>query len=481
MRVAGVLLVAGLLSGLQTSSSPRPWHTRSSWVFVQASEVAALSTVSDVDRFPRGSRIVILNPRKQGGELLSLTLDFWSAADPNVSFDGKYILFSGRRAKGDSWQIWEMAADGRRKRRLTSCPGDCLKPAYLPGGQMAFTEVRREGNRRQGQVHVARRDGSDAHPVTFPPTSFELAGVLRDGRLLLLARPSGAGSQDGSGTQLYTVWPDGTGLASLRYEHEQNVTRTMARETEDGSIVFIKSNRTGNPAGALAEIVRGSPGNSVIHAADGPYLSVHPLSAGEFVVSWLPEGTGSMSPAPQKRYELRYLGRTQAAPGQLMYRHPRLHSFDAVPVAAHARARLFPSIIDPNKKTGTLICLDSYLSSTEHLTRGAIQKVRVLALDKAGGVRALGIAPVAADGSFFVEVPADTALRLELLDSSEQTLAVQESWFWVRPGENRACVGCHENRALTPENAVPQILLRQDVPFRLTGEGTPARTAHKQE
>ncbi len=161
-----------------------------------------------------------------------------------------------------------------------------------------------------------------------------------------------------------------------------------------------------------------------------------------------------------------------------MYRHPRLHSFDAVPVAAHPQPRLFPSILNRSKKTGNLIGLNSYLSSTERLVPGTIQKVRVLAQDEvAGGIRILGVAPVAADGSFFLEVPADTPLRLELLDASERPLAAQKSWFWVRPGENRACVGCHEDRALAPENTVPQILSRKDVPFRLTGQGTPERVA----
>ena len=482
LRLAGLLLVAAFLSVAQERSRQPGSGDGLPWVFVQAPEVAALNAIADKDRFPRGSRIVLFTPPEQGGKVLSLTPDFWSAADPQVSFDGKSILFAGRRAKRDSWQIWEMEVDGRHKRRLTSCAGDCLKPAYLPGNRIAFTQVRWAGNRPQGRVRVAQRDGSGAHPITFGRTSFELASVLRDGRLLLLGRHSWGGSQNGSSVELYTVWPDGTGLASLRCEHDPNVARTTARETEDGSIVFIKSSYTDASAGALAEIARGSQGNSVFGGAEGLYLSVQPLRHDEFVVAWRPGRTGSRSATHPSRYELRHLERTKSGPGRLMYRHPRLHSFDAVPVAAHPQPRLFPSILNRSKKTGTLIGLNSYLSSTERLVPGSIQKVRVLAQDEvAGGIRILGVAPVAADGSFFLEVPADTPLRLELLDASERPLAAQKSWFWVRPGENRACVGCHEDRALAPENTVPQILSRKDVPFRLTGQGTPERVAQQQE
>ncbi len=482
LRLTGVLLVAAFLSGAQTRSRPQQSGPRLPWVFVQAPEVATLGAIVDKDRFPRGSRIVLFTPPEQGGKLLVLTADFWSAADPQVSFDGKSILFAGRRAKRGPWQIWEMAADGQRKRRLTSCAGDCLKPAYLPGNRIAFTKVRWGGNRSQGRVQVAQGDGSGAHPITFGPTSFELASVLRDGRLLLLGQASQGDSQSGSSVELYTVWPDGTGLASLRCEHEQNVARTMARETDDGSIVFIKSSHSGASAGTLAEIAHGSLGNSVFRGAEGLYLSVQPLRHDEFVVAWRPGRSVSGGATHPNTYELRHLERTQNGPGRLMYRHPRLHSFDAVPVAAHPRPRLFPSILNRSKKTGTLLCLNSYLSSTEHLVPGTIQKVRVVAQEEvAGGIRILGVAPVAADGSFFLEVPADTPLRLELLDSNERLLGAQKTWFWVRPGENRACVGCHEDRALAPENAVPQILLRQDVPFRLTGQGTPEKVAQQQE
>jgi hypothetical protein len=63
-----------------------------------------------------------------------------------------------------------------------------------------------------------------------------------------------------------------------------------------------------------------------------------------------------------------------------------------------------------------------------------------------------GIVPVEADGSANFVVPADANIFLQALD--ERYLAVQTERTFVnyRPGEVRACIGCHE----TPESAMKQ-------------------------
>jgi hypothetical protein len=63
--------------------------------------------------------------------------------------------------------------------------------------------------------------------------------------------------------------------------------------------------------------------------------------------------------------------------------------------------------------------------------------------------RILGTMPLAADGSFFMEVPADRLLQLQVLDSDRRVLANQTFWMYARPGEIRSCVGCHEKRDST--------------------------------
>jgi hypothetical protein len=58
--------------------------------------------------------------------------------------------------------------------------------------------------------------------------------------------------------------------------------------------------------------------------------------------------------------------------------------------------------------------------------------------------RVLGIVPLGADGSFYVEVPADRLIHCQILDSDRRVVGNQLVWMYARPGETRSCVGCHE-------------------------------------
>ena len=42
------------------------------------------------------------------------------------------------------------------------------------------------------------------------------------------------------------------------------------------------------------------------------------------------------------------------------------------------------------------------------------------------------------------------------------------SWLWVMPGERRGCIGCHEDRELTPPNRHVQALRKDAVPVGVT-------------
>jgi len=58
----------------------------------------------------------------------------------------------------------------------------------------------------------------------------------------------------------------------------------------------------------------------------------------------------------------------------------------------------------------------------------------------------LGYAPVEPDGSFKLQVPADTALGLAILDAKGRAIQTHLNWIQVRPGERRTCDGCHSPR-----------------------------------
>jgi hypothetical protein len=77
----------------------------------------------------------------------------------------------------------------------------------------------------------------------------------------------------------------------------------------------------------------------------------------------------------------------------------------------------------------------------------------------------LGYAPVEPDGSFKLEVPADTPLALAIIDAKGRALQTHLNWIQVRPGERRTCDGCHSPRRgasindATLTNTLPAALL----------------------
>ncbi len=70
----------------------------------------------------------------------------------------------------------------------------------------------------------------------------------------------------------------------------------------------------------------------------------------------------------------------------------------------------------------------------------------------------LGYAPVEADGSFRITVPADRAITLNVVDSKRRSFKVKENWLQVRPGENKTCNGCH-----SPRRGMPQRLAAESI------------------
>ena len=69
----------------------------------------------------------------------------------------------------------------------------------------------------------------------------------------------------------------------------------------------------------------------------------------------------------------------------------------------------------------------------------------------------LGYAPIEPDGSFKLQVPADTPIALAVVDDKGRAFQTHTNWIQVRPGERRTCDGCHSPRrggALNSGNVV---------------------------
>ena len=121
------------------------------------------------------------------------------------------------------------------------------------------------------------------------------------------------------------------------------------------------------------------------------------------------------------------------------------------------------------------------------LPSGSIKRLRVLEGVPAGtkadtavrGIpplvqrRILGDVPIEKDGSFNIEIPANTPIELQILDTEGMALR-SCGWIWAKDYARQGCIGCHEDPELTPENLMVDAVKRPST--RLTLAPTKRRT-----
>jgi Hydrazine synthase alpha subunit middle domain len=419
-----------------------------SFLYTVAPQYEPLAWMHGVDRFPLGATIFLHN-----GKLRQpLVPGFAASADPSVSFDGKRVLFAGRRNAQDPWQIWETPLAGGEPRRVTSGTEECIRPFYLPEDRVVYA-CKSAG---RFVVEAAQLAGGKPLPLTYGPANFLPTDILRDGRILFeSAYPLGADANP----EIYTVYSDGSGVESYRCDH--GAARHQGRQVRSGDIVFASARGLSKFTSSRAQETR-------ISAPVGEYGGdLAETSSGDWLLSWRPDA--------KVPFEL-MLWTPGAAALRPVLAEPKASVVQPTLVAERAVPNRHPSGLHdwPN---ANLLCLNAYTSKYQFAS-GSIHSVRLYTRDSAGNSSLLGTAPVERDGSFFVQVPTEQPLQIELLDASGKTLKREAGFFWMRRGEQRGCVGCHAGPETAPENAVPMILLKSTTPADMTGAAHNASGGH---
>jgi Hydrazine synthase alpha subunit middle domain len=394
------------------------------------------------ERFPAGATITI----RQNGTSHALVTGFAATADPAVSFDGSRVLFSGKRDPKSRWQVWEVAVAGGAPRRVTTCSADCIRPFYLPGDRLVYA---RKANSRF-VLETAPLAGGTTLQLTNAPANALATDVLRDGRILFeAAYPLG----NGPSSEMYTVYSDGSGVESYRCDHGSS--RQAGKQVASGDIVFAKEHGLGRFTSAVAhQLDMKSPSGEF--AGD-----VAQTQTGEYLVSWRPDSRSQFS---------LQLWNSRTGAFQPFVEDEGVSIVQAVLIAARPTPNLHPSGLH-DWNYANLLCLNAYTSRYQ-FAEGSIKAVRLFTRAESGKPELLGSSSVEPDGSFFLKVPADQPLQIEMLDGAGKTLKRQDGWFWLRKGEQRICVGCHTGPERAPENAVPAVLVKSTVPVDLTGSSS---------
>ncbi|TVS19457.1 MAG: hypothetical protein EA424_08430 [Planctomycetaceae bacterium] len=474
-----------------------------------------------------GENLYTLTPPSPDGQLRNLTqLENGLVQGPQVSYDGTRILFSMRpQADQGGFHLYEIDVDGSNLRQLTS--GNCndVDPAYLPDGKIIFSSDRAGyqeyyHQERSRTLYVLDPASGQIEQVTFNPNQDYEPFVLQDGRVMyasyrFYAQDGSPGPVPGESyglsrieTVLRVILPDGSGdqpfygamrgsfyapLRPMPFSDQRSgwhrrgyhvgVSVSQAREMPNGQLICI------TPAGLTLVDLESGPLDSevplfpeVVNLAGGEEVYIHTYDAqnpvGRYTSPWpLDDQWILVSHAPWhdlrgSAYDL-VLFHLPTRQMRLVYRDPAFSVVHPVAIAPRAVPQNMASTLPQDRpSTGRIYC-NSVFHTDLPFDHAAAKYVRVIEALQMGlsinanaawRTRTLGTTPLLPDGSFYVEVPADVPLRFELLDEDHRVLVHETEFNYVRPGETKGCIGCHEPRHTTPASILPQALTFPPVP-----------------
>ncbi|MDR1053324.1 MAG: hypothetical protein LBL39_04035, partial [Planctomycetaceae bacterium] len=140
---------------------------------------------------------------------------------------------------------------------------------------------------------------------------------------------------------------------------------------------------------------------------------------------------------------------------------PENSLFHAIPLVSRERPPVRNDMTDSSKKDGTIFISDVYFGGgLKGVPRGKAKSLRIFAYHfgyrSSGGhesvgqnaswdiKRILGTVPIEEDGSAMFNVPANTPISIQVLDENGAAIQLMRSWTVCMPGEQQACIGCHE-------------------------------------
>ena len=425
----------------------------------------------DLDaRYPLGSRVIVVRPgRGPAEERFVLSRGFASAGAPAVSPDGSTVLFAGLRTPESPWAIYETRSRGSRPRKLLELNRDCGDPAYLAGDRVVIA-CAAEGE-PHWSLYTVFADGTGIERITFGVDSAFDPHPLRDGRILFsMQQGPGVGRPDRSAA-LFTINPDGSMFEPFSGSHTAPASRSRARETSDGGVLFIATDPDGAARLRRVELSRPLATEQTLSFMLDRVVSAEPLAGDALLLTGRPASDTDSVPTSAVFWTVP--GSSDLQP---VFDDPEWDDVEAVSLSPTTAPRGKPSGLRSDQRSGRLIVYDANRSDgVVGPPRGGSRPVSLtLQTISSGKPRTLGNLPIEEDGSLFVEVPADRPIRVRTLDASGAEISTSE-WFWVRGGETRACFGCHESRESAPVNRVVRSIGRKPLSLQPTTHGVTAR------
>ena len=459
-----------------------------------------------------GAGLVVLrdwkSPRPEAVELLRGKLPAGAVTHPDLSYDGRRILFSycdhtPSNPNDRRFLIWEIGVDGSGLRQLTGGPQDSLTrsggrstvlvedfdPCYLPDGGIAFVSTRCQsfgrchGGRYTPAYFLYRMngDGTGIRPLSHGEANEWDPSVLPDGRLIY-TRWDYINRHDTIYQSLWTMRPDGTGTAHFYGNYTRNpcmsaeamaipgtnrvVSTSMAHHSYTaGSIVAIDPTKGEDGPEPLTRLTPEACFPETEGWPETPFASPYPVSE-DFTFAAVSYERLVSEGRVQSVNAYRIVLIDSLGGREEIYRDPEMSCFSPIPLQARPVppalcSTLAPAPADgtPDTRPGLVYLQNANLSRTPIRTPVRALRVNSIICQPTARVpsrsvaqneitkRVEGTVPVSADGSATFTLPSGVPLQLQALDENGMAVMTMRSFIYVQPGEFLSCVGCHENRA----------------------------------
>ncbi len=465
----------------------------------------------------------------QDGRLAGSRLEPGSFLSPDLSFDGRTILFAYTegRAEGIEWSprasyhIFRVGVDGTRLTQLTDGAWNEFDPCWLPNGRIAFISERRGGYLRCGgsappydsptyTLYSMVADGSGMTCLSFHETQEWQPSVDHNG-MIVYTRWDYVDRDTNVAHHVWSCFPDGRDPRSYHGNYP------VKRETRPWMEMDVRAVPGSNKYVATAAAHHGHAFGSLVlidyrPLDDGAMSQVERLTPDVP----LPESEGGKKtirqhmaygtawPLSEEDYLCVYDRRAanrgiywidRSGNRELLYRDPEISCLSPIPL----RSRPCPPAVpdrtgqtadSPNVPTGEAlgtIAVTNVYDSDFHWPEGtevaALRVIQVLpkttppvdqprigAATETNARAVLGTVPVEPDGSAYFEAPVGKLIYFQALDRRGLAVQSMRSGTYVHPGETLVCQGCHEPKHRPPAANRGIALALQRPPSKLQPE-----------
>ena len=372
-----------------------------------------------------GGKLLVLNGLSPDGKVTNLIANkFGALYRPDVSYDGKKIVFCFKPEEDKAYHIYEINVDGTGFKQLTFGDYDDLDPIYLPDGKLMFSTTRGNSYIRcmpqTASFQLARcdADGKNIYMISRNNECDFTPSVMNDGRVLYtrweytdkaLWRVQSLWATNPDGTNTVHVWGNQSIWPDMLSEARQipNSSRLLFTANGhhgwfDGSIGIVDPEKGMNYPQGLTQVTtevawpetgRGpqdKPEKKDYHKSGKfyAYKTPYPLSEELFLVSARTGGHLYNQKNDPKTYFSLYLMDTSGNK-ELIYKGDK-NVYHVIPLKARKRPPVLPDRviwpkIDNSKKDITvadgILYSQNIFENADDIPRDKAKYLRIIEMD----------------------------------------------------------------------------------------------------